>query len=150
MPLSFGIGFAYLFTHNFMASSDIYRTEWGSFIHTDSDGNATSPITGESIDKSDIRPTHQIRIGAEYLIITQKYIIPLCAGVFYDPAPAQGSPDDIFGVSLGSGIGIGKFYIDLAYQYRFGNRIGDSILKNLGFSQDSTEHTLYSSVVFHF
>ncbi|NJL58330.1 MAG: hypothetical protein HC887_00470 [Desulfobacteraceae bacterium] len=150
MPLSFGIGIAYRFTHNFMTSFDIYRTEWNDFVHTDSEGNDTSPITGKSFDESDIRPTHQIRIGAEYLIITQKYIIPLCAGLFYDPAPAQGSPDDIFGVSLGSGIGIGKFHIDLAYQYRFGNSIGDSILKNLGFSQDLREHTLYSSVVFHF
>ncbi len=150
MPMSFGIGAAYRFTHNFMASLDIYRTEWGDFVHTDSQGHETSPITGKSFDESDIGPTHQVRIGAEYLIITKKYIIPLCAGVFYDPAPAQGRADDIFGISLGSGIGIGKIHIDFAYQFRFGNNIGDSILKKLGFSQDLSEHTLYSSVVFHF
>jgi long-subunit fatty acid transport protein len=150
MPMSYGIGLAYRFSDQFTASLDIYRTEWDDFVLTDADGNETSPITGRPINESDIGPTHQVRMGAEYLLIKPTYVIPLRAGVFYDPAPASGSPDDYFGFSLGSGIAYGRFIFDIAYQYRFGNNVGSSILKNLNFSQDLDEHTIYSSVIIHF
>ncbi len=69
-----------------------------------------------------IRP---FRFGwAEYLFIKPKYEIPLYVGIFYDPAPAEGEPDDFFGISIGSGIGMKKFKFDIAYQYRFGNNVG--------------------------
>lgn len=150
VPMSYGIGLAYRFSDQFTVSADIYRTEWDDFVFTDAEGNETSPITGQPIGESDIDPTHQVRMGAEYLFINPKYVIPLRGGVFYDPAPAEGSPDDFFGFSLGSGIAYGRFIFDIAYQYRFGNNLGTSILKNLDFSQDVDEHTLYSSVIIHF
>lgn len=90
------------------------------------------------------------RIRFAYLFITPKYIIPLCAGVFYDPSPAEGCPDDFFGLSIGSGIGWKKFNFDVAYQYRFGNNTGNSMLKQWNLSQDVKEHMVYSSVVIHF
>ena len=150
MPISYGIGFAYRFSDEFTASIDIYRTEWDDYILTDSNGNRTSPISGEYIGDSDIDPTHQVRMGAEYLFIKSNYVIPLRGGIFYDPAPAEGSPDDFYGLSLGSGIAYGRFLFDIAYQYRFGNNVGTSIMKNLNFSQDASEHTVYSSVIIHF
>ena len=150
MPMSFGIGLAYRFSDELTASIDIYRTEWDDFILEDSNGNKTSPISGKSQDGSDIDPTHQLRMGVEYLFINPKYVIPLRGGVFYDPAPAEGSPDDFYGFSIGSGIAKGRFVFDIAYQYRFGNSVGASMLQNLGFSQDVDEHTVYSSIIFHF
>ncbi|MCK4575986.1 outer membrane protein transport protein, partial [candidate division WOR-3 bacterium] len=150
MPMSYGIGFAYRFSDEFTASIDIYRTEWDDYVLTDSNGNRTSPISGEYISDSDIDPTHQVRMGAEYLFIKPKYVIPLRGGIFYDPAPAEGSPDDFYGLSLGSGIAYKQFIFDIAYQYRFGNDVGTSIMKNLNFSQDVDEHTVYSSVIIHF
>jgi long-subunit fatty acid transport protein len=150
MPMSYGIGLAYRFSDQFTVAADIYRTEWGDFVLTDSEGRKTSPITGQSTSESDIGPTHQVRIGAEYLFIEPKYVIPVRGGLFYDPAPAQGSPDDYFGFSLGSGIAVGRFVFDIAYQYRFGNGVGGSILQNLDFSQDVEEHTIYSSIIIHF
>jgi len=150
MPMSYGIGFFYRFSDALWLSLDIYRTEWDDFVFRDAEGNETSPITGKSPETSDIDPTHQVRMGFEYLFIKDNYEIPLCAGVFYDPAPAEGSPDDFFGFSIGSGIGIGKFKFDLAYQYRFGNNVSGSILKAYGFSQDMAEHTLYSSLILYF
>ena len=89
-------------------------------------------------------------MGIEYLLITTKYVIPLRAGIFFDPAPAEGRPDDFYGLSIGSGIAKGRFVFDIAYQYRFGNNVGTSILQDLDFSQDVKEHTVYSSVIFHF
>ena len=150
MPMSYGIGFAYRFSDEFTTSIDIYRTEWDDYVLTDSNGNRTSPISGESISDSDIDPTHQVRIGAEYLFIKPNYVIPLRGGIFYDPAPAEGSPDDFYGLTLGSGIAYRQFIFDIAYQYRFGSNVGTSIMKNLNFSQDVDEHTIYSSVIIHF
>ena len=150
MPMSYGIGLAYRFSDYFTASFDIYRTDWQEFELKDSNGNKISPISGKPSAQSDIDPTYQVRLGSEYLFITDKYIIPVRAGAFYDPAPAEGSPDDFFGFSVGSGIGVGRFIFDIAYQYRFGRDVGSSILGNLDFSQDVDEHTVYTSMIVHF
>jgi len=150
MPVSYGVGLAYRFSDQFTISTDFYRTRWDKFYFTDANGNKTSPITGRLLSESDIDPTYQIRVGAEYLFINPKYIIPLRGGVFYDPAPAQGSPDDYFGFSLGSGIALGNVTLDIAYQYRFGNDVGTSILSNMDFSEDVEEHIVYSSVIIYF
>ena len=150
MPMSYGVGLAYRFSDNLTASLDVYRTEWDDFELKDSEGNKTSPISGLPSNESDVDPTYQVRMGAEYLFIQPQYVIPLRGGVFYDPAPAEGSPDDYYGFSVGSGIGIGRFIFDIAYQYRFGNNVGSSILQNLDFSEDVKEHTVYGSMIFHF
>jgi long-subunit fatty acid transport protein len=150
MPMSYGIGFAYRFSDQLTVSFDIYRTEWDDFILTDGDGNKSSPISGKSKGDSNIDPTTQIRLGTEYLFYANRLVIPARAGVFYDPAPAEDSPDDIFGFSLGSGIAMGKVVFDLAYQYRFGNDIGSSIMESLDFSMDLSEHTVYGSLIYHF
>lgn len=150
MPMSYGIGLAYRFSDQFTVAGDIYRTEWQDFELKDSHGNKTSPITGRVSSDSDIDPTHQVRFGAEYLLMYPTYVIPLRAGVFYDPAPAEGSPDKYYGFSLGTGLARGRFVFDIAYQYRFGRDVGESILQNLDFSQDIDEHTVYASMIVHF
>ncbi len=147
MPASYGIGLAYRFWHNLMISADLYRTEWGDSEYINSEGRSTSLLTGK---QSDIDPTHQIRIGGEYLIITPNLIIPLTAGLFYDPMPSAGSPDDIFGLAFGSGIGYGSFHLDIAYQWRHGDGIELFKLNNEPFLQDLDEHTVYASMVYHF
>ena len=77
-------------------------------------------------------------------------MVPVRGGVFYDPAPAEGSPDDYYGFSLGSGIAYKKIVFDMAYQFRFGNDVGAHLYESLGFSEDVQEHTLYASVIYHF
>ena len=74
---------------------------------------------------------------------------PFRGGVFYDPAPADGKPDDYFGFSLGSGIAVGSFVFDMAYQYRFGKDVGESLVEGFDFSQDVEEHTVYMSIIIH-
>jgi len=149
MPMSYGIGFAYRHSDRLTVSADVYRTEWNDFIRKDSQGNKTSPISGLPESESDVDATIQVRAGVEYLFIKPEYVIPLRGGFFYDPAPAEGSPDDFYGFSLGSGIAYGRFIFDAAYQYRFGDNVGTSILQNLDFSQDVDEHTVYLSLVIH-
>ncbi len=150
MPMSYGIGVSYRFSDQLTVSADIYRTEWQDFVKRDSNGMETSATSGLPISQSDIDPTTQVRIGTEYLIIKPKYVIPLRGGIFYDPAPAEGSPDDFFGFSLGSGLAYGNYIFDVAYQYRFGNNVGGSILQSLDFSEDVKEHTVYMSFIYHF
>lgn len=150
MPLSLGIGIAYRITDTLTASLDIYRTEWDDFTWEDQNGNETSPITGKSASVSDISPTHQVRLGLEHIFIGPKTLFSLCGGVFYDPAPAENHPDDIYGFSLGAGFGYKRYNFNMAYQFRYGDNVGESILKDWAYSQDLNEHTIYSSLVIHF
>ncbi len=150
MPMSYGIGFAYRFSDAFSMSADVYRTQWDDFEQKDANGNRTSPVNGKPIHESGIDATTQVRLGAEYLIIEPKYLVPVRAGLFYDPAPAEGSPDDFYGVTVGTGLGIGRFIFDIAYQYRFGNDVAEYILENKEFSMDVDEHTVYASLIIHF
>lgn len=152
MPLSFGLGFAYRFSDVLTGSLDIYTTKWDDFILTDADGRESSPVTGKSPGESDIDSTWQVRAGCEYLVYqTKNYLFPLCFGAFYDPAPAQGNPDDFFGFTMGSGVAHKKYFtFDIAYQYRFGNNVSSHILEQWNFSQDIHEHTVYSSVIVYF
>jgi hypothetical protein len=118
-------------------------------VLTDADGNKISPISGKS-SGSDIDPTNQVRLGAEYLFFKNRFIVPVRGGVFYDPAPAEGQPDDIYGFSLGSGITKGKIVFDIAYQYRYGNNVKTYIMESMDFSMDIREHTVYASLIYHF
>ena len=154
MPMSYGIGLSYKISDEFRVSADVYRTQWQDYIYySDSEGEI-SPITRKSKDESDIDPAHQVRFGMEYLLVNPKsnYVIPLRAGVFYDPSPAQASPDDYYGFSLGSGFSMDKWVFDIAYQYKFGNDVGASFTQGPSVSQDQDveEHMVYSSLIIHF
>ena len=150
MPMSYGIGLAYRFSDQFTMAADIYRTEWGDYLYKDSKGAKTSPISGLSQEQSDVDATNQVRVGAEYLFIKDDFAIPLRAGLFYDPAPAQSSPDTYYGASVGSGIAYKWFVFDVSYQFRFGNNVGTSMMQDFDYSKDVREHTVYSSVIIHF
>lgn len=77
-------------------------------------------------------------------------MIPLRAGIFYDPAPAENGQDEFYGISLGSGIGWNDCIFDIAYQYRIGKDVAKTQLpQELGFSQDVTEHRIYASLIVH-
>ncbi|MCP3872772.1 MAG: hypothetical protein GY699_06400 [Desulfobacteraceae bacterium] len=150
MPMSYGLGVAYRHSDTFTVSADAYRTHWEDFIYRTQTGVETSPISSKPISESDIDPTTWLRLGAEYLYIGKKVIIPIRGGIFYDPAPAEGSADRYMGFTLGSGIAYKWFVWDIAYQFRYGKDVGRSMLQHLGFSQDTKEHTIYSSIIIHF
>lgn len=148
MPASYGIGFAWRFSDTFSAAVDLYRTEWDDYVLTSQNGRI-SPITGDP-PVSSIDPTIQIRMGAEYLYLTEKYIIPFRGGLFYDQAPAEHSPDDYYGFAIGSGFVREPFVLDAAYQFRFGRDVGSVAMKELGYSKNVDEHIFYVSLIVHF
>lgn len=150
MPLSCGAGVAYRFSDRFIVTADVSSTRWSGFLLRDSKGKETSPVSGLPAGRSHISDTFQVRLGSEYFLIRPKAVVPLRCGIFYDPAPAEGRTDNFFGLSLGSGIQVGPFVFDAAYQYRFGMDVGRSALRDAGFSQDVSEHTFYTSLIIHF
>jgi len=152
MPMSCGIGFAYRFSDCGTISTDLYMTDWSKFILIDPNGDEYSFIDAKKIEESTARATYQYRFGAEYLIFNRynKLIIPLRAGLFYDPMPTDGSPDPYYGFSMGTGFSSGSYIFDVAYQYRFASHVGEYRIKHLGLSQNVEENRLYGSFIFHF
>lgn len=150
MPASYGLGVSYRFSDALTASFDLYRTEWDDMIYTDYEGIKTSAVSGIEEGDSDIDATVQVRAGVEYLLIKPSYIVPLRAGLFYDPAPSEGSRDNFYGITLGTGFGWKRYIFDVGYQYRFGSDVGSAIYKTGELSQDVDEHTLYASLIVHF
>ncbi|GBC59647.1 hypothetical protein DENIS_0586 [Desulfonema ishimotonii] len=152
MPMSYGIGVHYNFSDALSVSADLYRTEWSDYIYKTEDGPDYSPITGRPISETSIDDTCQVRLGGEYRFMNKEkeYVVPIRFGVFYDPVPADGSPDDVYGISIGLGFTKNNFFsLDLSYQYRFGNNVGEIYLKHFDFSQDLDEHTVYASLIIY-
>jgi len=155
MPLSYGIGLAHRFLNKKLwISFDIYRTHWNDYELEDKDGTKRSPINWKKQGEYNVDPTTWFRLGFEYKEPTFKIYgkttaIKFRGGIFYDPAPADNSPDDYYGFALGGGISYEWLVFDLAYQFRFGNNVGESMYPGLGFSQDIKECKIYASVVLH-
>jgi len=150
MPMSYGLGLAARLSDELTLAMDVYRTEWGDYVLHTGDGRKLCPITGKPESESDVGATTQVRLGGEYLIIGEEMVIPLRAGLFYDPEPADGSPDNFWGISVGSGIAWKQFVYDIAYQYRFGRNVRGAIVGDDTARQDVDQHTVYMSVIYHF
>ncbi|SLM27717.1 conserved exported hypothetical protein [Desulfamplus magnetovallimortis] len=150
LPMSWGIGLAYRYSDNLSVSLDYHRTLWNDFEYIDADGNKTSPVNGLSLEESGIDPVNSLRMGAEYLIIKDNIVIPVRMGIFYDPAPAKSSPDEYMGFSIGTGLAWRWCVVDVAYQFRYGNDVGTSLIQGTDFSQDIEEHIVYCSLITHF
>lgn len=147
MPLSYGMGMSMDWTDAFSCALDVYRTLWERFVMVYPNGVERSPINRDFMDTADVTPTTQIRIGAEYLIQDPTRIIPIRIGAFYDPEPARGRPDDIYGVTVGSGVSYkGRFSFDCAYQLRFGEKRD---VESMGIRGDMTQHFVYASIIYY-
>ena len=151
MPLSFGFGIALRFSDAFTASLDIYHTQWSKFVLEDSSGARRSPITGNLTRDSHVANTTQVRLGAEYLFILTNTVIPIRGGLFYDPEPADNHSEDFWGITLGTGVSIKNAVIDIAYQYRQGNNVGNQALTSIpGSEADVFQHLIIASLIYHF
>jgi len=150
MPPSYGLGISYRHSDKWLIALDVYRTGWSRFVLVDSKGNEINPLDGRPISEGRLKDTTQVRLGTEYLIIKDKYAVPLRAGIFYDPEPAKESLDDFYGFSLGTGISKQKFSVDASYQFRFGRRVTGDVPSIPGSSADVNQHTVMMSVIYYF
>ena len=151
MPASYGIGISYHPSRKWVFSADVYHIEWQNFLIHDDNGSY-SLISGVNEQESSVNPATQFHMGMEYLFFHNARIFPVRCGFFYEPAPAEKTHDDFFGITLGTGLTYQSYHFDLAYEFRFGNNVGQSVITSnqFNFSQDVNEHSLYASFIYHF
>ena len=130
LPDSFGLGLSMRFTDSFMMTMDYTHVFWQDFVFTTNAGNRFD-VQGVPMEDSDIDGTHTFRIGAEYLWILDRMVLPFRGGAFYDPQPAEGGSKDYFGFSVGTGLILKHFSLDWAYQIRIGLDDTESNLLNI-------------------
>ncbi|MEL6547393.1 MAG: outer membrane protein transport protein, partial [Myxococcota bacterium] len=124
LPPSYGVGVAYRFSDELTVSGDLYQTLWGLFRQEKTDplsgeSVAINPINARPYDSADVDRITQVHLGAEYLFIFPRTVVPIRGGLFYDPEPGDGVTSHFFGVALGTGISIwNDWVIDVAYQAR--------------------------------
>lgn len=122
-PASYGIGVGYRYSDALSFTSDVTRIEWNNYLYKPEGGEKYSLVNGLKKSKAGVDPTYTARAGAEYLIIKPKYVVPLRAGFFYDPEPAKDKPDNVYGITMGTGFAYKRVAMDLTYYYRWGNNI---------------------------
>ncbi len=149
MPLSWGLGLAYRYNDHWTVDLDIYQTLWSEYVLCDAAGKEFNPITTKPISEGKLPDTTQIRLGTEYLYINGNSVIPLRAGVFYDPEPGARGVDDFFGFSVGSGYTYQNYSFDIAYQFRKGSNVTGDIPRD-GVSATIAQHTVLTSLIYRF
>lgn len=181
-PRAFGVGVAYRTADDRLTLAvDVTRRDWDDFVFVDSVGNKFSGVTGQprsgylfsrivrsgsvstdflvipTVRSPSVDPVYTVRAGAEYVFIdkkrfVQRFLPSVRAGAVYDPQPAAGSPDDVFGLSVGAGVLYGdRVNFDFAYEYRFGNNVRADTFTRFGDAAgDIKEHRFLFSVVYYF
>ena len=148
MPPSFGLGVAWLPFDSLTISGDLFTTQWDEFYFLTHKGTKISPITGKRIEASGIYSSTWFRLGLEYILMLKQNMIPLKAGLFYDPAPAEKSQDNYYGGSIGIGLIYKNLAMDMAYQVRWGNDVAGA-LPDFADSLDIQEHQIMISCIIY-
>ena len=154
MPLSYGLGLAARLSTRLRLALDVARVHWSDF-HLEASRRSRKTVPECSVLESrwarDRRclngegdDTTSVRLGAEYLWIHPKVVVPLRAGVFYDPEPGEGGTDEFFGFSLGAGLAAGPLLLDLAYTFRAGT------VQSPATETSVQQHQVLASMIYHF
>lgn len=151
LPMSYGLGLSARLSDSLTVSLDVSRTHWSDFRREETTQDNTLVVDngapagrGRAVLRGQSDDVTSVRLGTEYLWLLPKSALAFRGGVFYDPEPSDGRPDDFFGFSLGSGIAINRFLFDVAYTFRTGTVSGEAA--DTGVSQ----HTILSSIIYHF
>ncbi|ETX07164.1 MAG: hypothetical protein ETSY2_12810 [Candidatus Entotheonella gemina] len=157
MPMAYGLGLAARLTTELRLALDISRVHWSDFRLDDARQpsaleqaecavlSVTTPVgKGPAILNGEGDDTTSVRLGAEYLWVRPKYVIPLRAGAFYDPEPGAMGTDHFFGFSLGSGIAVKSLIVDVAYTFRAGT------VATVATDTTIHQHNILASVIYHF
>jgi opacity protein-like surface antigen len=110
MPKMVGFGFAYLPTEQLTISADYESRTFSEF-------KVKSDLGDQEFEWEDV---NQLRLGAEYLLMSGESILPVRLGIATTPTPLKDYNDDqITGINLCAGIGIimGNINLDLGIEY---------------------------------
>jgi long-subunit fatty acid transport protein len=154
MPLSYGLGLAARLSSHLRLALDVARVHWSDFRLQASRQEpvacaevlsvATPVGKGQAVLQGKSADTTSVRLGAEYLWVFPAMVLPLRAGVFYDPEPGAGGTDAFFGISLGAGLAIGPWLFDAAYTFRTGTTQSPAT------DTAVQQHTVLASLIYHF
>jgi len=133
LPLMYGFGASVRLGESLTLSADFEIRPFSDAKFAPDDGGAKQPLSASGDD------LNQLRVGAEYLIVADFAVIPIRAGFFTVPTllanfdlDAGFSPVDQVtgtGFSIGTGLILGQFAIDVAWQRQsytqdFGSTLG--------------------------
>ncbi len=155
-PLYWAAGAAWRWNNRLTTSFDVSQTQWSSYSFKADGEPRSNPLDGSRYGEHAVDDCWALRTGTEYLWVLSKTEIPFRAGLSWEQRPAIGTPDEYWGVSLGTGISLGKgpnkVIIDVAYVFSWGNDVMGSLVPGqtdtLG--TDVQRHDLYISCIYHF
>jgi long-subunit fatty acid transport protein len=149
LPTIAGLGLSYRPRDAWQFAVDASWTQWSRY-QVEEGGTTTSPITGGPKRLSSADDTVTVRLGVEYLIVREDYLVPLRAGLGYDPTPADGGSDDYYTASLGTGLQVGPVNVDIAYELRWGRNVNRSTFQSVDGRSDIRQHRLLLSMIYYF
>lgn len=123
-PKRLGLGVAWRPTDTWTVDLDIKYNQWR--------GMTVSGVPGEfpTLNFFDFQPagqtstrnTYSANLGAEYLVVREKFVIPIRFGIAYEPQggmdPTLKSPVNYTTLAIGTGYNTNRFKLDAAIQYR--------------------------------
>ncbi|MBN1675834.1 MAG: outer membrane protein transport protein [Kiritimatiellae bacterium] len=154
-PLYWALGMVWRWNDRLYSSLDLSQTAWSQFAYQVDGEQKLNPLDGSPYRESDVDDCWAVRAGLEYLLVLAATEIPLRGGLSWEQRPAIGSPDPYYGLSLGTGVSIGKdpgkLILDLAYLYTQGDDVLGSLVPGQdGMSTDVRKHEVYLSGIWHF
>jgi long-subunit fatty acid transport protein len=151
LPVTYGLGVALRPSNRWILSLDVARTHWSDFrLETSHQPNVLLVENGAPSGKGRAvlnglaDDTTSVRLGAEYVWVLPNVVVPFRAGAFYDPEPGERGTDAFFGFSLGTGITVKQFVLDVAYTFRTGT------VQSAAADTTVYQHTVLASLIYHF
>ena len=148
-PWVIGVGMAWRQNKALTIATDFTWTTWSDYTFSEN-GRVTNPVSGRPIGEGRLKDTYTVRVGCEWLHITEDFIFPLRAGVGLDQSPTTKGADNFYTTSVGSGIQVGDYNFDIAYQFRWGNSVNSDILQGIVASEDIREHRVLASLIYYY
>ena len=148
-PIIAGGGIAWRPLKSLVTSLDMTWTDWSEFNLREDDQDI-NPISGRDVDAGKLKDTITLRLGCEYLVVRDTFLIPLRFGLGYDSAPAVDDVDDFYTASLGSGVRIGNYNFDIAWEFRWGNNVNKDLFQGINATEDVQQHRVLASLIYYF
>jgi long-subunit fatty acid transport protein len=150
MPLVVGAGVAWRPSDPLTVSADATWTQWSEFNLREK-GQDLNPLTNLHADAGECQDAITGRLGAEYLLIFPSCMVPLRCGLGYDPGPSVDQTDTFYTASVGSGLQMGRYAFDTAYQVRWGRGVYSAVYPEAwGSSEDVLQHRVLASLIVYF
>ncbi len=143
-PWTLGIGATVRPSDRSTLSFDVTWTQWSEYRFREN-GLDANPLTG---NREKLEDTVTLRFGGEFLLIREQFIVPLRAGIGYDPGPSEHDADEFFTMNIGTGVQLfERINIDLAYEFRWGHDVNTT---TFGVTQESERHRILASLIYYF